>query len=378
MILEFHAIQSFAPANLNRDDTGAPKDCVFGGVRRARISSQSLKRAIRNHFNEARVDRGVRSRRLAAEIARRLMAGGTDEATALARARLLLASKPLGLKVDAGDDGELTTAQLVFLREEELDRLAEIGAEHAAALDKQAAKDQPVVPAQVAKAVKEALTRGGRGLDVALFGRMVAEFPEANVDAACQVAHALGTHRLAADFDYYTAVDDLQPDDNAGAEMLGTIQFNASCVYRYAALETGLLRRNLGPSGSSDDVALGVERFADAFARAIPTGKQNTFAAHNPPVAYLALRRRTGAWNLANAFVRPVVAGESDIATESVRAMLRELSSVQRAYGDPGDELAGVLLRTTAQDDAQLPEGVRVVASLGEVLEFVGGAAASA
>lgn len=372
MILEFHAIQSFAPANLNRDDTGAPKDCTFGGVRRARISSQSFKRAIRTEFRATGAEAGVRSRRLAQEIARRLVGDGIAEEAADGRAALLLAA--LGLRV-TDDGGEITTAQLVFLRAPELDALARIGVEHGAGLDALAGKRAPAVPGAVRSAVRQAVAGGDRGLDVALFGRMIAEAPDANVDAACQVAHALGTHRIAAEFDYYTAVDDLQPDDSAGAEMLGTIQFNASCVYRYAALDTELLRKNLGPSADDADVVTGARCFAEAFVNAIPSGKQNTFAAHNLPVSYLVLSRTRGQWNLANAFLDPVRAdhGGDDVARASTRKLLGELGDLQRAYGRPADELRGVVLQLgDGVDGDALPDGIAAVERLDEVLDFVG------
>lgn len=370
MILEFHAIQNFAPANLNRDDTGAPKDCVFGGVRRARISSQSFKRAIREQFRAAGVDAGVRSRRLAQEIAHRLVDRGVPADVATRRAARLLGS--IGLKVTEGD-AETTTAQLIFLRGDELDALATIGEQHGDELDVATARSNGATRA-VRAAIKEALTNGGRGLDVALFGRMVAEYPEANVDAACQVAHALGTHRLAAESDYYTAVDDIRPDDTSGAEMLGAIEFNASCLYRYAAIDTELLRANLGPTATDEDLAMGVQHFADAFARAIPSGKQNTFAAHNPPVSYLVLARRRGQWNLANAFLEPAHAGAGrDLARVSTIAMLNELSELQRAYGREDEELRGVLL-TLRNDSDELPAGIERVERLDDVLDFVASA----
>src|SRR6266545_2919488 len=74
MLIELHLLQNFAPSNLNRDDTGSPKDCEFGGFRRARISSQCIKRAIRDCFREQALvpdeDLSVRTKRLREELAR--------------------------------------------------------------------------------------------------------------------------------------------------------------------------------------------------------------------------------------------------------------------------------------------------------------------
>lgn len=373
MILEFHAIQSFAPANLNRDETGAPKDCVFGDVRRARISSQSFKRAMRERFRAEGFELGIRSRRLAQEIAGRIAARGIPADVAERRTRRLLAIMA-GLRANKRD-GDATT-QILFLRHDELDAIAAIGEQHGAALD--AARRSNGGLRAVRSAIKEALTLGGDELDVALWGRMVANLPETNVDAACQVAHAIGTHRLAAESDYYTAVDDLRPDDTAAAGMVGAIEFNASCFYRYASLDTTLLRENLGQNATSEEVALGVERFADAFARAIPTGKQNSFAAHNPPISYMVLARRRGQWNLANAFLEPVRADENgDLARASTIAMLREFAALQRAYGCSADELRGVLLTLRSTMD-EVPDGIERVERLDDVLEFVTAAALEA
>ncbi len=305
MILELHAIQSFPPANLNRDDTGAPKDCVFGTVRRARVSSQSFKRAMRLQFRETGQAVGLRTKRLVQQLAGRITAGsdlGDDQAHDLAGA--LLGSEPLNLTV--AEDGE--TAQLLFLRPRELDALAALALEHREPLKvsggtgagpPSGGKQSKIeLPKQAQKQVEAALRLGGSGLDVALFGRMIAEMPEGNVDAACHVAHAIGTHRLAAEFDYYTAVDDLAPDDNLGAEMIGTIQYNATCLYRYARLDTKQLAVNLGLEPRDSEIGAATRALTDAFATAIPSGKQASFAAYSPRAFFSSSRAnaRRGVW----------------------------------------------------------------------------------
>src|SRR5690606_30773078 len=150
---------------------------------------------------------------------------------------------------------------------------------------------------------------GGRAVDLALFGRMLADLPDRNVDAACQVAHAISTHRVSAEFDYYTAVDDLKPDDTSGADMIGTVEFNSACYYRYANIDLRQLVKNLKGEAEEVDAELAeaaVRAFLIASRDAIPTGKQNSFAARNAPSFFLAVVRDRGAWSLANAFVAPV------------------------------------------------------------------------
>lgn len=384
MILELHAIQSFAPANLNRDDLGAPKECTFGGVRRARVSSQAWKRAIRMRFREeaAGIESGIRTKRVHAKIVQRIHTLTPDLPADVVehRAAVVLQADPLGLTLER-PKGEVKTGQLIFFRDRDLDELAAVAKEFGEELDSLPSifrpKDQKrgkkpekaVLPKPAVARVREAMTSPGQALDVALFGRMVAEMPEGNVDAACQVAHAIGTHRLAPEYDYYTAVDDLRPEDTEGADMIGTVQFNASCLYRYAALDTSQLAANLG-----EDVDLGpaVAAFARAFALAIPTGKQNTFAARNPPSAVLGVRRAAGAWNLANAFIRPIhgASVQDGVATASTRAMLNEFTSLQRMYGRADENLWAALL---SAETVEVPAGVAPVEHLNALVDHVAG-----
>ncbi len=360
MIIELHAIQSFAPANLNRDDQGAPKDCTFGGVPRARVSSQSWKRAIRVAFRDApeAVEVGTRTKRAHRAIAERITELDPDVELDAARHRaaVLLEAKPLGLSLKAEDrGGEVKTGQLVFFRRSDLETLATLAIEHGEILDGLAStlsdekvKDKPVLPKEVVAVVRRAMTSPGAALDVALFGRLVAELPEANVDAACQVAHAVGTHRIAYEADYYTAVDDLKPKDNEGADMIGEIQFNASCFYRYAAIDVDQLTLNLGAASEPKHVQAALAAFARAFVMTAPTGKQTTFAARNLPTAVLAVRREAGAANLINAFVTPVTANEDGgIPAASATRMLVEYATLERMYGADDDAAGGAVLLTS-------------------------------
>lgn len=345
MIIELHLLQNFVPSNLNRDDTGSPKDCEFGGVRRARISSQCLKRAVRSTF--AQLDllpeshRATRTKRLSEALAQDLVAAGKDPETAHAVA--INALMALGLKVDEGK-----TQYLVFLGQAERARLAAIclaqwdtlaasvlpageSAKDAKKAKKDAAKS---FDSELVKQLKAALD-GGRAADLALFGRMLADLPERNVDAASQVAHALSTHRLSQEFDYYTAVDDLKPDDTAGADMIGTVDFNSACYYRYLNVDTRQLVKNLG--GDEELAKRTVEAYLKAAIRAIPTGKQNSMAAHNPPSFVMATARDFGPVNLANAFAKPVVAkGDMSLAAASARALDQHWGALASMYGEEG------------------------------------------
>lgn len=346
MIIELHLLQNFAPANLNRDDTGSPKDCDFGGHRRARISSQCLKRSMRRAFSDAGLvavpDRAVRSKRLANEIARALESDGRTAEDAHRVAVAALAG--LGLKVE--EDGK--TQYLVYLGRRSIDALIDACRTHWDALSttapssgdeakKKGKEAKKEAKEAVPKAAKDDLLRaldGARAADLALFGRMLADLPDHNVDAACQVAHAISTNRLIQEFDFYTAVDDLKPEDSAGADMIGTVEFNSSCFYRYANLDVEQLRHNL--DGDKALASSALEAFVRAAIQAVPTGKQNSMAAHNPPSLVFAVVRDRGPWNLANAFLSPIRPKQGDLAADSTAALDGYWGKLIAMYGDAG------------------------------------------
>ncbi|MBX5446266.1 type I-E CRISPR-associated protein Cas7/Cse4/CasC [Sphaerobacter sp.] len=349
MFVELHIIQNFAPSNLNRDDTGAPKDCQFGGYRRARISSQALKRAIRMTFGEENLlpeeSRARRTKRIAGALVERLVARGKDAAEAAAVVEAAIQGIGLSFEKPKEGDTEKKTQYLLFLGQREINALADVclahwdtlvdvapNADAASERDAKKAKkaNKAALPKQVQLALLDALD--GRSADVALFGRMLADLPEKNIDAASQVAHAISTHRVATEFDFYTAVDDLKPDDTAGADMLGTVEFNSACFYRYSNIDVDQLVDNLG--GDVDLARTTVEAFLWASIHAIPTGKQNSMAAQNPPSFVMAVVRDRGLWSLANAFVNPVApAHDGDLIERSVDALEAYWSNLVRVYG---------------------------------------------
>lgn len=349
MFVELHIIQNFAPSNLNRDDTGSPKDCQFGGYRRARISSQALKRAIRMTFGEENLlpeeSHARRTKRIAGALVERLVAHGKDAVAAAAVVEAAIQGIGLSFEKPKEGDTEKKTQYLLFLGQREIDALADACLAHwdtlvdvapnaDAASERDAKKAKKANKAALSKEVQQALLNAldGRSADVALFGRMLADLPDKNVDAASQVAHAISTHRVATEFDFYTAVDDLKPDDTAGADMLGTVEFNSACFYRYSNIDVDQLIENLG--GDVDLARATVEAFLWASIHAIPTGKQNSMAAQNPPSFVMAVARDRGLWSLANAFVNPVApAHDGDLIERSVDALEAYWSNLVRVYG---------------------------------------------
>jgi len=387
MFVELHILQNFAPSNLNRDDTNSPKDCEFGGYRRARISSQCLKRAIRTRFRDDDLvpeqNRSDRTTRLIDALAERLMAQGHESAESRAVVETALRGIGLGIK-------EGKTEYLLFLGKAEIDSLAEVCARHWDALHavvavagkalakrkdaKNAGKD--AVPADVAKELRSTLN-GSRAADLALFGRMLADLPDKNIDAASQVAHAISANQVSMEFDFYTAVDDLKPEDTAGADMLGTVEFNSACFYRYANVDVEQLQRNLG--GDVELAMRSLEAFIRASISAVPTGKQNSMAAQNPPSLVLAVVRQSGLWSLANAFVQPVRADlDGDLVDKSIGRLDEYWGKLTRMYGAGPIEGAWVCSLDGGLEqlaDAQVESVDDVVRSTLDAVSVIGSAA---
>ena len=342
LFVELHLIQNFAPSNLNRDDTGSPKDAIFGGQRRARVSSQCFKRSIRLTAREQQLiapeHQGVRTKKLKALLLQRLPARDPIEAAGKIESALGAA----GLKLN--DDG--TTQYLLFLGEAEIAGFAALIDQHwdeltvaPAAGEKKGKKEAKAsLPPELVKKAK-ALLDGGKAVDVALFGRMLADMPEVNQDAACQVAHAISTHRVEREFDYFTAMDDESRPEEAGAGMIGQIEFNSATLYRYAVIDAHKLLGNLQQDQVLTLAALGA--FVQAMVRAIPTGKQNSFAAHNLPSFVGISLRHASPMNLVNAFEKPVAPRHDQALTDlSVVAMAKHEAQLASVYASDRDRWA--------------------------------------
>ncbi|MCC3769501.1 type I-E CRISPR-associated protein Cas7/Cse4/CasC [Streptomyces sp. UNOC14_S4] len=326
LYIDVHVIQTVPPANLNRDDQGNPKEAVYGGVRRSRVSSQAWKRATRLHFDAqiAEPDRATRSKRLTGGLADRIThASGLDKESAVRIASALLGQ--LGLS-QGKKDGD--TAYLLFYGNAQLDNVAALVTDRAdelTALDDkdltEAVKDLPVADC----------FKTGHPVGVALFGRMVADIPALNVDAAVQVAHALSTHETELEFDYFTAVDDKNEKDETGAGMIGTIGFNSATLYRYATVGLEQLTDNLG--GDTDATLDALGHFIDGFVRSAPTGYQNSFAHRTRPGLVAVVVRADQPVNLVSAFEDPIQ-HEAGIQAASARRLAEEYLTATKMWGD--------------------------------------------
>ena len=310
LYIDFHVLQTVPPSCVNRDDTGSPKTAVYGGTTRARVSSQAWKRAIRMMFRDELLPReqvGERTKKIVAMVAEEVAALAPEQDSAKLAANAL---KLAGLD-KVKEDGDADA--LFFMSHDQARALANLIA--AGSDDK--------------KAYREALMEAP-SVDMVLFGRMVASAPSLNYDAAAQVAHSISTHAVQNEYDYFTAVDDRAPEDNAGAGHLGTVEYNPSTLYRYAPANAAEL-----PEHPAQDQVPGVVRtFAEALIRSMPTGKQNTFANRTLPDAVYITVREDQPVNLCGAFERAVPASPEGFAEPSKRRLAEYAQQVYRSYAD--------------------------------------------
>jgi CRISPR system Cascade subunit CasC len=352
MQLEIHILQSFPPANLNRDENGMPKSTVFGGRPRARISSQCQKRAVRLSYQENSALKpehfAQRSRAWMPELKELLTLQEIPEAQAETAAKLAL--EVLGAKIE-GDKVESKT--ILFLGRTEIEAVANILVKNWDAIAPGLAGDKPALPVKdpnISKVIEKALAESNKPGDVALFGRMMASLPTVNVDAAVQMAHAISVNALQQEFDFFTAVDDLGASDDQGADHIGETGYNSSTYYRFTTVDTVQLEKNLG---TKEQVAEVIQAFAEAFVKAIPTGHQNAFAAHSLPALVMIVVREGQPVSLVDAFedpIRPV--GGKSLLEKAVADLDAHWADMTKMYGDKS-VFKGVVTRT------RLAEGLK-------------------
>jgi CRISPR system Cascade subunit CasC len=331
--VQFHLLTFYPPANLNRDDTGRPKTAFLGGVERLRVSSQALKRAARTSdvFQNALAGHlGERTQRFGEDIERHLLDKGAtpEKANAIAREVAKVFGKVVESTEKPAKDHEKApklpsarTAQLAFIGPEER-RLALDLAERKLADEKMEIKADLI------------LRRADTAADIAMFGRMLADNPDFNREAAVQVAHAVTTHKVAVEDDFYTAVDDLKkPAEDAGAGFMGELGFGSGVFYLYVCADVALLKKNLG--GDETLAKAAVSALIEALATVSPTGKQASFASRARASYILAEKGDQQPRTLAAAFVKPIKG--DDLLANSVDELQETRQDMDRAYGACAD-----------------------------------------
>lgn len=342
--IQLHLLTTYPPSNPNRDDQGRPKSAMVGGAPRLRLSSQSIKRAVRTSaaFREAlRGHLGERTQRMGEEIRDHLIknkAADPDRAYKIAEKIADVFGKLDGSRNAKSKDDKseetrrLLLAQLAFISPEE----------RQAALDLADRVVDGEELSTAAKALENMVLRKADGaVDVAMFGRMLADDPDFNREAAVQISHAVTTHAALVEDDFYTAVDDLKKSaEDSGAGFVGEAGFGSGVYYLYACIDTGLLIKNL--AGDNALAARACEALVEALATATPSGKQNSFA-HRPRASYmLAEAGSQQPRDLSGAFFMPVGndrddSGATDYRAKSVMKLDDLREKMDRAYGPAAD-----------------------------------------
>lgn len=335
MLIEIHAIQNHSPANLNRDDLGAPKTCYFGGLLRSRISSQCIKRSIRMSEEFKQLLGGVRTRRLAELIAAEV----TDE-RAKKRAEGILEicgflSKKAKKTGSEGEDPENAgqSKMLVYTTKKAIEEMAALLQNGDGKEDADLAKEFGKLVADRTAVPDMALS--GRMLEPDKSSKEIWKELDTTVEAALQVAHAISTHEARPEVDYYVAADDI-PGEDAGAGYVDEAMFASACFYKYFSINWETLVDNLKAYGAEHEklAAHTVGAFIRATAMVNPTGKQNSFAAHNPPDGMLIEIRNTPI-SYANAFAKPVNKDTRDIISQSIAQLGQYIHDIDTGYGGP-------------------------------------------
>ena len=334
LYIDIHILQSVPPSNINRDDTGSPKIANFGGVTRARVSSQAWKKAsrdtMRSFLDEGKL--GQRTKYAVELIGQHIVEKNNETAISAAQEMAAEVLAATGIKVNTKDkSGRFPTNYLLFISPLQAEKLADLAIEI-----QQTGNDEDEKSKKKAlKKAKDILNAKElpelNAIDIALFGRMVADALDLNTDASVQVAHAIGVSRAEPEFDYFTALDDRAPEDNSGAGMIGTVEFMSSTLYRYANVDVYHLYENLG---SVEAVSEAVRAFLRAFVTSMPTGKMNTFANRTLPSVVLIQLRDAQPVSLVNAFETPVTpyAGER-LIEKACCALVEQEQLLESAFG---------------------------------------------
>ena len=344
-LIELHILQSFPVTCLNRDDLGAPKSARFGGVERARVSSQCWKRAVREFAHEASPELfgASRSKILGPAIDKVAKELGADD-------RLATAVKEIVIEAMNKDEKRADMVKtLFFFSPESLKNVVrplviegerKLSGEIVEGLlsgddkkIKKAKKDTEKISKDLLKAFGEKVSDAA---DIALFGRMVADDASQTVEGAALFSHALSTHAVRSELDFFSAVDDEKKNaDDAGAGQIGTIEYCSACYYRYVGVNVDLLKKsNLFDQSQIKSV---LENFIKASILANPSARKNSMFGQGLPSYVLAVKRSGQPLSLANAFEKPVEAKcGSGFIEPSIVALKKEWADLKAAFGVDG------------------------------------------
>jgi len=326
MLIEIHAIQNHSPANLNRDDLGAPKTCYFGGVLRSRISSQCLKRSIRTSDEFKTLCGGIRTRQLAKKIAEQI----PDVKKARERAEKILEQCGFKSKKKKGEEEQDDKSKmLIYTTYAAIKEMAELIKNNEGKPEGKLAEQFGAIISKHVSVPDMALS--GRMLEPDASAKEIWKNNETTVEAALQVAHAISTHAARPEVDYYVAKDDV-PGEDAGAGFLDEAMFASACFYKYFSIHWEKLVENL--KGNQELAAHTIGAFLRGVAKITPTGKQNSYAANNYPDGLLVEIKKTPV-SYANAFAKPVEEGQRGIIEQSIAQLAQYAHDLDVGFGNP-------------------------------------------
>ena len=357
-LIELHLLQSFPFTCLNRDDVGAPKTAYFGGVQRARVSSQSWKRAIRERAFELEPEYFAGKRGLfhSEALRNKLIEFGFDASKAQKEAE----KKIKALTTNKEDKSKPT---LLYLAPSDIEIIAKLMVEGKA--DKKGQMKE-ATDDDILDAVKDSSHLDFA--DLAIFGRMVAAKSKLTLEGAGMFAHALSTHEAANEIDFFSAVDDTKPTDDAGAGHIGVLEAKSACYYRYIGLNVDLLfdDAHLGKVEKADREAA-LKAFLRAALEAVPKARKNSMFGYSLPEYALGLVRKGQPLSLVNAFETPVRVKSSDdggYLEKSVEALEKHRDKLNAIYGLQKQVACEAKLSEDKPLDAWIEE--IVAAALGE------------
>lgn len=318
--IQLHVLTSYPPSNLNRDDMGRPKTARMGNAERLRISSQSLKRhwRVSEVFEEALADHiGTRTKRIGVEVQKTLLDAGVKDKIATDSAKKI-----------AEQFGKVSSK-----RPPEIEQLVHISPAEKQAID--ALVQQIIESGEVPTDTDLGLLKqDSMAVDIALFGRMLASKPKFNIEAACQVAHAISVQQVAIEDDYFTAVDDLNNhEEDAGAAHIGETNFAAAVFYQYVCINTDLLLDNL--NGNTELAEKALSALIESITTVAPSGKQNSFGSRAFASYAMAEKGNMQPRSLSVAYLRPI--NTDNVLGDAIDSLHLHQQKFDSVYGNCAD-----------------------------------------
>lgn len=358
--LQLHLLTSYPPSNLNRDDLNRPKTAMMGGTNRLRVSSQCLKRNWRTSelFKEALGRNSEMSFDLSesfssalgkADISIHPHIGTRTKDMGIAAYKALVAEEvsEKNAKKHAKDIAEHFGKREGKKKDQPLRELqtGQVIAYSPAELQSIDALLRKLVSDSAENEDWDLLRKEQQAADIAMFGRMLANNPGHNVEAAVQVAHALTVHKVEVEDDFFTAVDDLnlspetgEANTDSGSAHMGELEYGAGLFYIYLCVNRDHLKQNFQKEGrvDADDLSKKALRaLTEAAIKVTPSGKRNSFGHHTFAHYVLAERGNQQPRGLHVAFLNAL--DSTDPLPDAKERLGKTFAQMDETYGACAD-----------------------------------------